>query len=696
VGRNLFLAEQYNYLYLALADPCEALLGDRCSPAFYTTLRMRFFTTCILLGVHTLAKAALTIDSLARDISRVEAVREVKDIQRSFAQLAQFGQFAAVSSLFSANGTLKWGNATAHGPLAIESWLCNDAENMDGIRPGSLNTWIIENPLVSLAVDGLTAKARWNGLRFAGDGGGGTKIQGGIYENEYVWTDEGWRISLLGYNAMYEGPYVGGWRNIDGRGIARVPYHFTAESSGVPIPPPIEEPPKTNLSMGELGERVRRMNDEDEVRNLMHSHGFYIDRRMWTDVVDLHTANTTVSIIGVANYTGLAGVRKAVERLGPEGLTQGINNDHPIFDLIVEIGQDGKTATARGLEIAMLGDATKRVASWEFSVLRYQFVKEEGLWKVQHVESTPLVVADYYKGWGNGGTRSPNTYTPPFLNVSTLRATAVRNTLPNNSTTSDLEDLQRRLQRSAAYDGAENQSHAYGYVIDDLDCAAMGALFARRGHKASPFAGYFITPNRTADACFASYGRSRSTLRNSISFHWRPQPVVLVSHDGRSATLRARLLQPSTSAMKAGFFNNAIYHDQMVLEDGKWRLWSVTIDEFYWQSSSWEGGWSDAKPRNDTSPNPEPAGWTKKYPPDLWLKDVGERESTFRGGSGRYIEWPEIQRMWWQYKNPVSGRVPEDYWPGCVPCKVRPEWSLEANGWEEPPTGPVVGNGTTV
>lgn len=224
----------------------------------------------------------------------------------------------------------------------------------------------------------------------------------------------------------------------------------------------------------------------------------------------------------------------------------------------------------------------------------------------------------------------------------------------------------------------------------------MSALFAKRGHKASPFAGFFITPERINQACIASYGTNRSTLRQGISFHWRPQPVVLVSEDGRSATLRARLLQPSTSSTKAGYFNNAIYHDQMVLEDGKWRLWSVTIDEFYWTSSSWEGGWADAKPRNSSAPDPEPASWTREYPPDVSIAEVGFRESTFRGGSGKYIEWPSIQRMWWQFANLVSGRVPEYYWPGCVPCRVKPDWALSSNGYQEPLPGPVSGNATTL
>jgi hypothetical protein len=425
----------------------------------------------------------------------------------------------------------------------------------------------------------------------------------------------------------------------------------------------------------------------------MHAHGYYVDRRMWTDVVDLHTANTTVTVRNARNYTGLAGVREALERMGPQGLTQGVNNDHPIFDMIVEVNANGREAIARGIEIAMLGNALNKTASWEFNVFRNRFVKQSGIWKIADVDITPLIVADYYKGWGDGGLKAPNTHIPPCLNTTAPKYISLRTPRPRRKTSTDLTDLARRLARSAAYDGAENQSTAYGYLLDDIDCAKMGALFAKRGHKASPFAGFFITPDRITQ-CFTSYGTNRSALRSSISFHWRPQPVILVSHDGRSATLRARLLQPSTSVSRAGSFNNAIYHDQMVLEDGKWRLWSVTIDEFYWQSSSWEGGWSAATPRNASAPNPGGATWTKRYPPDISMEGVGERESTFRGGSGKVIEWPDIQRMWFQYRNPVSGRLPEWYWPGCVPCRAMPDWALESNGYQEPVDWPWLQNGT--
>ncbi|KAL5413871.1 hypothetical protein PMIN03_003551 [Paraphaeosphaeria minitans] len=621
----------------------------------FAALKLAFVSAAALA---TFASADALLNNLARDVSRVESIREFKDVQRSFAHLAQFGRFHDATTLFMTNATFIWGNASMTGRSAIENFLNAHTGEMNGRKSGSLNTLVIENPVVSLSVDGQSANARWNGLRFAGDGKGGSWIEGGIYENQYVREQIGWRIASLQYYALYEGTYEDGWRNVGGRGIPVIPYHFTPDGSGLPILPPEGDTPPTNATLRDLEVRIDRLNDEDEVRNLMHAHGYYLDRRMWTDVIDLHTTKTKVTITGQGTYNGLDGVRKALERMGPSGLTRGVNNDHPIFDMLVEVSPHGQYAIARGIEIAMR-------------------------------------VANYYKGWSNGGINTPTGYQPPWVNVGSFREAGF---LPSNgSSNATIVDLERRLRRSAAYDGTENQSHAYGYLVDDIDCAQMGALFATRGHKSSPFAGFFITPQRIIDACFASYGTNRSAIRSSISFHWRPQPVILVSHDGRSATLRARLLQPSTSVSKAGSFNSAMYHDQVVLENGRWRLWSVTIDEFYWQSSSWAAGWADPTPRNASQPDPEPAGWTKKFPPDVTIAEVGEREAGFRGGAGKFVEWPEIQRMWFGYRNLVSGRVSSGekvgFWEGCVPCKVRPDWALEANGWEKPEAGPI-GNGT--
>lgn len=652
---------------------------------------MRRTATALILwvGAALAQQAPPTVNSLAWDIERVESVREIKDVQRNFAQFAQFGRWDDMAALFSETGTLRWGDESSTGIPNIAEYLGRDAGKMDGITPGSLDTLVAETPVINLAADGLSAKGRWNGLRFMGDGAGGSRIQGGIYTIEYVFVGDQWKISLLHYYQLYAGPYEGGWRNYRDSGIPLVPYDFTPDTAGVPIPPSQSNASFSNTTAGQLAHRVTRLNDEDEVRNLQHSYGYYVDRRMWDDVVDLFTPNATVKIAGGnATYMGASGVRKAmVDRMGPQGLTTGILNDHPLLDTIVQVDPNGKEAIARGIEIGMIGNVNASTASWEFSAFRNRFVKDDGLWKLSELHLAPLISANYSEGWGNGGEplgpSVSGSSVPAFLDVGAR--TARSRTLSSEGKNINLADVRRRLARSAAVDGAENVSNAYGYLLDDRQCSGIGTLHANDGHKLSPFAGYYRTPGRISEACRTVYAsNSTNTTRLSLRSHWRPQPVAIASQDGRSVAFRARLLQPVTSN-KGGGFNGAMYHDQMVLENGRWKLWSVTIDEHYWLTTSWEDGW--IKPNQTV---PDQSKLLTKLPPDLTLKDVGDRESTFFGGSGDPISWPEIQRMWFAYRNPVSGRVPQYYWPGCVPCVAKPDWALLENEYQEPPTGPTL------
>lgn len=126
---------------------------------------------------------------------------------------------------------------------------------------------------------------------------------------------------------------------------------------------------------------------------------------------------------------------------------------------------------------------------------------------------------------------------------------------------------------------------------------------------------------------------------------------------------------------------------QMVLVNGTWKLWSITIDEFYWRSANWTAGLAGAELNVTASNSTEPqiSGLARKYHPDVSLVDLGERQRGFQGGMGRIVQWPEIQTMWFGYRNPVTGRTPEHFWEGFVPCRVRGNWSLSANGYQEPP-----------
>jgi len=97
-------------------------------------------------------------------------------------------------------------------------------------------------------------------------------------------------------------------------------------------------------------------------------------------------------------------------------------------------------------------------------------------------------------------------------------------------------------------------------------------------------------------------------------------------------------------------------------------------------------GQAPAQGRGQAPAAAQPQGQANAYPPDIPLTVLGERERGFRGGTGETIAWPGILPMWFHYKNPVSGRQPEHYWPDCVPCIQFPETSMKNHGYLLPPS----------
>ena len=657
------------------------------------------------------------IDELARDVSRVEAVRDVKDLQRFYAQYLQFGLWDEAASLFAEDAVLVWGDRTIRGRKAISDWIRRRVGGTRGLAPGAMHSEFIDNPLINLSVDGQSAKTRWMALTFAGNGKGKTMIEGGLFENEYVLRDGKWVISRAVFFPQYVGDYENGWSNAGGGELPQFPFHFTVDETGIPIPPPADPAPASDAGLDELEQRIALLNAEDSVRNLQNAYGYYVDQKMWDDIVDLFSEDGMVEIAGTGTFQGKPGVRQAMELMGEQGLSQGQFNEHPSFSLIVTVMPGAQEAYARGLVLGMRSRELNGASSWEFATFRNRFVKEGGLWKLREMRIYPTMTADYAEGWSQGGTQHLTGILPAFTEPHPVTgedvsiagfdlagAEPLTDAVPplatdrmmRPATAERLNEAQRRLRRSHAFDGVVNVSSAYGYYLDDFFWDELGSIFAREGNKHSPFAGFYLGQDRIKGAANAMYGPPPAT-RPGISFHWRTQPVIHISHDGRSANLRTRLFQPRTSMTRAnssGLLNNTLNsgmypNDQAVLEDGVWRLWSLTIDEHYMTMRDWKEGWAGVKP----VPPGQGAGQSplvERYPPDILMTKLGRRAEHFRGGTGVTLQWPDIMPMWFHYKNPVSGRVPELYWPDSVPSVLLPESRLIEHGYQMPPNGPEV------
>ena len=640
------------------------------------------------LAAFTPALAARPLDGLARDVERAESVRAIKTLQRTWAQFAQFGLWRDMVDLSADDGQFIEGDKVWSGRERLEREFADRyGDGKADLPKGAVHTLFVETPLINLSPDGRSAKGRWHVLAFLAHDGKAS-IEGGIFENDYVQTDGVWKIATLHYYRQYQGPYETGWTNVGGADLPLVPYHYTPDTAGLPIAPDPAPPPRTRETLASLAPRIDALNSEDQVRNLQSAYGYYVDRKMWDDIVDLFERDGTLVVSDRRYFRGKASVRRALELMGPPGLKHGELNDHPQFDTTVAVMPNGREAYDRGVELGQLGEADQGKASWRISVFRNQFVKSGGVWRIRELRVYPQVIADYREGWGK------NTALDPVMAGFLAHPTPSSAALPNPS----LADARRRLARSTAYDGVENVASAYGDYLDDFQSPLMGALFAPDGFKVSAFAGYYVGPERITKAALMVWGDPPPVTRPGISFHWRIQPVIMIASDGRSANVQERLFQPRTSKKPstrgdfyaAGFWGG-MYHDQYVLDGGAWRMWNLSLDEPYFSSSDWKGGWAAVKDPPPPAPGaqrPPSKLLTSNFLPDVPAASLGAREEHFLGGTGQTLAWPSILPMWFDYRNPVSGRVPEHYWPDCVPCVAAPQLKLTSHGYLQPPNGP--------
>src|ERR1043166_3858258 len=248
---------------------------------------------------HPSLSVAARVNRLAQNVERAESVRAVKRVQETYAQYSQFGLWTEMAALFTDDAQLSYGADNEHGRQAIERYFLGTfGEGTHGLKPGGLHTQMVLRPLINVSADGQSAKGRWWEFSMTGQRGVKAEWAAGIFENEYVRERGVWKISRLRYHPMFAGPYATGWRNVDPVDQKIVPYHFTPDETGIPVPDlpesavqPVDPTMNPPTALPSLEQRIGVRNDEDKVRNLQNAYGYYMDRKMWDDVTDLFTSD---------------------------------------------------------------------------------------------------------------------------------------------------------------------------------------------------------------------------------------------------------------------------------------------------------------------------------------------------------------------------------------------------------------------
>jgi hypothetical protein len=165
--------------------------------------------------------------------------------------------------------------------------------------------------------------------------------------------------------------------------------------------------------------RLQKLEDIEKINKLTRAYGYYVDKNLWDQVVDLFADDCSVEIAARGVYLG----KKGADRLfrgafggGKIGLAPGHLFNHFQLQGIVDIDPDGKTAQGRWRVFAQIA-TVGRTAIWSEGIYENTYVKEAGVWKFNKMKFWPTYYTPYDEGWAkkNLPNNGPSKEYPPDL-----------------------------------------------------------------------------------------------------------------------------------------------------------------------------------------------------------------------------------------------------------------------------------------
>ena len=620
-------------------------------------------------GARGLAELSSGLAVLEHRKSLLEDANDIKRLQRAYGYYVDEALWDEVANLFAEQGSIEIGlDGVYVGKERVREYLYALGGGKAGLAEGELNEHMQLMPVVTVAPDGMTAKARWRGLIMAGRLGDRAIWGEGPYENEYVKENGVWKIARLHWYQSVVVPYEGGWQvneDVNGGKWASAelapdeppsveygtwpathlpPFHFPNPVMGTTEPKAIDadavgtradaSAEALAAAAAVLAHEVQLLEDENAIENLQRIYGFYIDKGFWTEAASLFAAAGAMEIGGRGVYAGRNRVLEYLRAQGPEFPQQGRLHDQMQLQPIVHVAPDGRTAKARWRLFAQ--EAVHREhARWGAGVYENDYVKENGAWKIQNMRLYPTMYTPYEDGWGKtalpladvlpelppdrapagGYAPYPAVFVAPFHYENPVTGGAVYAQSPAHhappapagveSLDAVLAGLERRVERLEDTDALERLNSIYGYYLARNQWDDLAGIFA---------------PDGTIEIAMRGVYAGRASVRRNLDLygeagihqgllhnHMQYQPVIHVAADGRTAKMRSRAFSIMGEFGNYSMWMGGVYENDFVKEGG---IWKITRDQvFNTYFIPYAVGWKDMTPR-------PPPGITESNPPD--------------------------------------------------------------------------------
>ncbi len=601
--------------------------------------------------------------NLAVETARVQdlaSIRQIKHMQARWGHLALAGDWSGMAQMFTEDAELVTRGGVISGRAGLETWLrATQGNGQDGIPAGRMNLRLFLSPVITLAADGQSATGRWHEVALTAEVGGEAGWQGLTHVIKYANTPDGWLIAQIRPYAHFEGSYEDGWMH-DVATLERAPYHYTPDEAGSLLP---ERVAGRAMEQDDIDGLSNALLAQSLAQNAVNAYGYYLDRGMYDDIVDLFAEDAVIEMGGIGSWSGKDGARAFLTRFGAPGLDEGELNDRPQLMPMTNVAIDGSMALIRNVELGMTGQHGAE-GHWQVSMQTFLLRPDQnGDWRIHLMHRSPIMRSTYTDGWSDplpaalptpvGGEPTGETGlgSIDFRNVG-FAVPPLDNDLiiPVRGEATEFAGDPNALAKAEAFDGAANVSNAYGYYIDQFAWRNTAAVFARDGWKELSYIGTFIGNDRVLGSLIQRYGEGGPNDAFQ-AIHQKTQPYVTVLDDaGERAFVRTRLFQFNSSSSGPGSWISGIYENQIVKEDGIWRIHGMDLD-YIWLGD-YATGWTGIDPAASSRFGPSEEA-IAAFAPD----------SPLRGET--FAPYPAIRPLGFHFTNPVSGREPD----------VRLQWS---------------------